>query len=146
MERSWLCLTSFALRLILPPTLVLLLKTLVKHVFSRLETQVHALITLSKSYMRIAKVAKISACYGQFLCVGIFNGFSRRINALQKQSSFTIILRFYTGDSAEVCQSKGEEFSCPTAETSINATCDKARCPLQGPSMAPIIESQLSTG
>ena len=53
---------------------------------------------------------------------------------------------FNAGDSAQVCQSEGEEFSCPTAEASINLTCDRTRCPLQGPPMAPIMESQPLTG
>ena len=55
-------------------------------------------------------------------------------------------IALYAGDSTQVCQSEGEEFSCPTAEALINATCDRARCPLQGPSMAPVMESQLLTG
>ena len=52
----------------------------------------------------------------------------------------------YPGDSAEVCKSQGEEFTCSTADASINVTCDTSRCPLQGPPMAPIMESQLLTG
>ena len=53
---------------------------------------------------------------------------------------------FHPGDSAHVCEIEGNEFSCPTADVSINATCDKERCPLKGPPMAPIMELQLLTG
>ena len=42
---------------------------------------------------------------------------------------------FCTGDPGQVCQSQGEEFTCPTT----NLTCDRTRCPLQGPSLAPIM-------
>ena len=55
-------------------------------------------------------------------------------------------ITLYAGDTAQVCQSEGEEFSCPTAEASFNATFDRTRCPLQGPPMAPVMESQLLTG
>ena len=113
-------------------------------------------------YMRIAKILKMSACFGKIqFKVGNFNGFSHRIDAFQK-SSFMINLKFSfstihsppdnfyvtlcAGDSAQVCESQGEEFSCPTAEASTNLTCDRTRCPLQGPPMAPVMESQLSTG
>jgi len=50
------------------------------------------------------------------------------------------------GEGAQVCEIEGNEFSCPTANASINAPCDRERCPLQGPPMAPIMESQLITG
>ena len=53
---------------------------------------------------------------------------------------------FFPGDAAQVCEIEGNEFSCSTADASINATCDRERCPLQGPPMAPIMESQLLTG
>merc|ERR1719350_1753205 len=48
------------------------------------------------------------------------------------------------GDAAQVCEIEGNEFSCPTADASINVTCDRERCPLQGPPIAPIME--LPTG
>ena len=32
---------------------------------------------------------------------------------------------FSPGDAAQVCEIKGNEFSCPTADASINATCDR---------------------
>ena len=44
---------------------------------------------------------------------------------------------FYPGDPAQVCKSEGNMFSCPTM---ADVACDKARCPLQGPPMAPIME------
>ena len=53
---------------------------------------------------------------------------------------------FFPGDAAQVCEIQGNEFSCPTADASINVTCDRERCPLQGPPMAPIMELQLLTG
>ena len=53
---------------------------------------------------------------------------------------------FFPGDSSQVCKVQGEEFTCSTADDSINVTCDTSRCPLQGPPMAPIMESQLLTG
>ena len=53
---------------------------------------------------------------------------------------------FHPGEGAQVCEIQGNEFSCPTADASINATCDRERCPLQGPPMAPIMELQLLTG
>ena len=52
--------------------------------------------------------------------------------------------KFHPGEGAQVCEIEGNEFSCPTADASINATCDTERCPLQGPPMAPIMESQLT--
>ena len=52
----------------------------------------------------------------------------------------------HPGEGAQVCEIEGNEFSCPTANASINAPCDRERCPLQGPPIAPIMESQLMTG
>ena len=49
---------------------------------------------------------------------------------------------FYPGETAHVCLSQDNDFICPTTNTSTNLTCDKDRCPLQGPPMAPIMESQ----
>merc|ERR1719151_406906 len=48
------------------------------------------------------------------------------------------------GEGAQVCEIQGNEFSCPTSDASINATCDTERCPLQGPPMAPIMELQMT--
>merc|ERR550532_2698783 len=48
------------------------------------------------------------------------------------------------GEGAQVCEIEGNDFSCPTADASTNATCDTERCPLQGPPMAPIMELQLT--
>ena len=62
------------------------------------------------------------------------------------QSTYVTGDTFYPGDAAQVCEIQGNEFSCPTADASINATCDRERCPMQGPPMAPIMESQLMTG
>ena len=45
--------------------------------------------------------------------------------------------KFQPGEGAQVCEIQDNEFSCPTADASINATCDTERCPLQGPQMAP---------
>ena len=47
-----------------------------------------------------------------------------------------------TGDTVNVCQSRGDEFICPTVNT--NLACDTTRCPLQGPPMSPILEPQSS--
>ena len=44
---------------------------------------------------------------------------------------------FFLGDGAQVCSLQGDEFFCPTSNGSTNQTCDKDRCPLQGPPMAP---------
>ena len=60
------------------------------------------------------------------------------------QSTYVTGDTFYPGDAAQVCEIQGNEFSCPTADASINATCDTERCPLQGPPMAPILESQMT--
>ena len=49
---------------------------------------------------------------------------------------------FYPGETAYVCLSQDNEFVCPTTNTSTNLTCDKDRCPLQGPPMAPTMEPQ----
>ena len=54
---------------------------------------------------------------------------------------------FYPGDTAQVCQRQGNEFTCPsTANASINVTCDQSRCPLQGRPMAPILTGPQPTG
>ena len=45
--------------------------------------------------------------------------------------------KFQPGEGAQVCEIQDNEFSCPTADASINATCDTERCPLQGPQMTP---------
>ena len=69
---------------------------------------------------------------------------------LIKSSTFSTSFRhhrthlIYPG--TKVCQSQGDEFTCSTADPSINATCDKARCPLQGTPMAPTKETQILTG
>ena len=52
----------------------------------------------------------------------------------------------YPGDTAQVCEIESNEFICSTADPSINATCNRDRCPLQGPPMAAITEAQLLTG
>ena len=52
--------------------------------------------------------------------------------------------KFHPGEGAQVCEIEGNEFSCPTADASINSTCDRERCPLKGPPMAPIMESQIT--
>ena len=121
--------------------------------------------TEPKSSMRIAKMARISPCFGKISVGWEFPGIFFHNWSILKQNSFMIILKFSfstihsppdyfhitehifnEGDSAQVCQSQGKDFSCPTAEALINATCDRTRCPLQGPPMAPVMESQLSTG
>ena len=48
----------------------------------------------------------------------------------------------YPGETAHVCLSQDNEFICPTTNTSTTLTCDRDRCPLQGPPMAPIMEPQ----
>ena len=51
----------------------------------------------------------------------------------------------HPGKPAPVCQSQGNDFICPTHGTSsTNSFCDEARCPLQGPSMSPLLEPQSS--
>ena len=47
--------------------------------------------------------------------------------------------QFILGDL--VCLSQGDEFHCPTE---ANMACDVERCPLQGPSIAPIKESEIA--
>ena len=49
---------------------------------------------------------------------------------------------FFLGDGAQVCSLQGDEFFCSTSNGSTNQTCDKDRCPLQGPPMAPKMEPQ----
>ena len=120
LAQSWLRLTLSVLRSTHLRTLVLLLKTLVKHAFSQLRNQVQTLCSYNHSVVLI------------------------------KSSTFSTSFRhhrthlIYPG--TKVCQSQGDEFTCSTADPSINATCDKARCPLQGTPMAPTKETQILTG
>ena len=48
----------------------------------------------------------------------------------------------YQGDSANACLRQGEEFICPSSNASSEFLCDKSKCPLQGPSMAPLLDLQ----
>ena len=66
------------------------------------------------------------------------------MNTAPHHSHITVRHKFHPGEGAQVCEIEDNEFSCPTADASINATCDRERCPLQGPSMAPIMESQMT--
>ena len=55
------------------------------------------------------------------------------------------LLALCSGDEAPVCERKGKEFNCMTADSSINGTCDASRCPLEGTPVAPkIVEPQLA--
>ena len=47
----------------------------------------------------------------------------------------------FSGDNAPVCQSQGNEFICQTTDAT-SVTCDKDKCPLHGPPMAPIMDPQ----
>ena len=60
-------------------------------------------------------------------------------------NNITIKYELHPGKPAPVCQSQGNDFICPTHGTSpTNSFCDEARCPLQGPSMSPLLEPQSS--
>lgn len=47
-----------------------------------------------------------------------------------------------TNQGDKECLRQGDKFICPTLpnKTSTGLTCDPQRCPLQGPSMAPLME------
>ena len=116
LPRSWLRLTLSVLMWNHLPILVQPVKTLVRLVFSQLWNKVPA--------------SMITNCKG--ICINV-------------QYTLSIITEgptFYPGETAYVCLSQDNEFVCPTTNTSTNLTCDKDRCPLQGPPMAPTMEPQ----
>ena len=43
------------------------------------------------------------------------------------------------GGTSPVCEREDDKFICPTTDASSNLACDEARCPLQGPPVAPKI-------
>ena len=123
--RSWFRLTLSVLMWNHLPILVLPVKTLVRLVFSQQWNQVPALII--KNYKGVSKAYNI-------LCLPLLH------------YGFIEGHIFYPGETAHVCLSQDNEFICPTTNTSTNLTCDKDRCPLQGPPMAPVMEPQSLTG